>query len=683
MKIFRIFWTGVFILCCLGFHIPIHAVASVGTYDRNAKNLIHKVKKVTVYSDRALISRTAKMKKLKKIEWARFSMLPYQMVKNSLRAKILNNKRAEILQIITEDSFEHTALGPELDEKLAELKKYYGEKLDILQKRRLVQEEHLFIKGLKFDAPFSKSDHVYQEFRAPLSKIHQAMKDTKNQSSIVMKRLEKMDVKLKLIDQKITHILNQIRGSTSLSKQKWVTHVYLLIKNNGKKTIDNFNIGLSYMIKGAFWRPVYDIRANIDLKKGKADIQLITAGMVEQHTGENWNDIGMVLSTLDPIPLYLPVLDRWIFKETREEEEQEVFFDGNGSLGEVKKSRYMSKSMSLESVGVAGKRSKIRRKKAGRERKEEMAPSAMSEMKADFRLESDHLRSREMNRKLKRSLAPAKNNVKHGGNLSGFANFPIDPIERIFPEFSVVAREVDNLDRISGRKRVFVPGAVQRRPEKISYNDSNLPAVQAKGRLVELLSPFNVSLKSDEAAMKIPVLSQKLTGKLLYFAIPKKDKRVFLRAQTTNTTKYPILRGESQIFMDGDLLSKFFLNTTSEGSYFTIDLGVDKNVQTKRIVTKKAVEKGVLFKDHVTNVEVKIEIANHHAFPIKIELQDNYPLSPNDKIKVKLLETRPERKYKSPGIVSWISDIPANNKKIFSFEYQVIHPENYIVSELN
>ena len=53
------------------------------------------------------------------------------------------------------------------------------------------------------------------------------------------------------------------------------------------------------------------------------------------------------------------------------------------------------------------------------------------------------------------------------------------------------------------------------------------------------------------------------------------------------------LGGAAQIFMDGDLVSKTSLHTVSEGSYFDVDLGVDRNIETKRIVNGMR-DRGVL-----------------------------------------------------------------------------------------
>ena len=221
--------------------------------------------------------------------------------------------------------------------------------------------------------------------------------------------------------------------------------------------------------------------------------------------------------------------------------------------------------------------------------------------------------------------------------------------------------------------------------KKNHYSDSRLPAVQAGGRKIEHTSPFKVDLKNDESALKLPLYSQRLRGKLKYFSIPKKDNRVFLRAETRNSTQLPILSGAAQIFMNGDLVSKTQLNTVSEGGYFTVDLGVDENIQTKRIVKKTSEEKGLVFKDHSTRVDVTLEVVNNHSFSIELTLKDHYPLSPLKKeIKIELVQQNPKAKRVSKGkILEWLLKIPAKKKRKVQFSYRVTHPKDYLVSEFN
>jgi uncharacterized protein (TIGR02231 family) len=57
-----------------------------------------------------------------------------------------------------------------------------------------------------------------------------------------------------------------------------------------------YSLDLAYMIYGASWRPVYDIRAWSDTN----EVEVIFMAQVNQQTGEDWENVDLVLSTARP-----------------------------------------------------------------------------------------------------------------------------------------------------------------------------------------------------------------------------------------------------------------------------------------------------------------------------------------------------------------------------------------------
>ena len=58
----------------------------------------------------------------------------------------------------------------------------------------------------------------------------------------------------------------------------------------------DLEIGLSYLIGGASWRPRYDARVDV----GGGRVQLVEEALVRQRTGEEWRGIALSLSTAQP-----------------------------------------------------------------------------------------------------------------------------------------------------------------------------------------------------------------------------------------------------------------------------------------------------------------------------------------------------------------------------------------------
>ncbi len=63
---------------------------------------------------------------------------------------------------------------------------------------------------------------------------------------------------------------------------------------------------LSYVVPGASWEPGYDIRVR------GTDVTVVSYGLVSQHTGENWPECELALSTARPaVSVVVPELQPW------------------------------------------------------------------------------------------------------------------------------------------------------------------------------------------------------------------------------------------------------------------------------------------------------------------------------------------------------------------------------------
>src|SRR5439155_23282577 len=56
-------------------------------------------------------------------------------------------------------------------------------------------------------------------------------------------------------------------------------------------------VRLNYLVEAASWRPQYKLRAGKDVKES---VKLEYLAAVTQHTGEEWGNVKLVLSTAQP-----------------------------------------------------------------------------------------------------------------------------------------------------------------------------------------------------------------------------------------------------------------------------------------------------------------------------------------------------------------------------------------------
>ncbi|MGE0089498.1 MAG: DUF4139 domain-containing protein [Bacteroidales bacterium] len=103
----------------------------------------------------------------------------------------------------------------------------------------------------------------------------------------------KFSRELKIIDEKIVRIQNQLNSLRSIKKEP--TSEVLIVVNAAAKT--NAKLNLSYVIYNAGWYPEYDIRA-VSIKD---PIDFVYKAKVFQSSGKNWENVKLSISTGNPM----------------------------------------------------------------------------------------------------------------------------------------------------------------------------------------------------------------------------------------------------------------------------------------------------------------------------------------------------------------------------------------------
>jgi len=208
--------------------------------------------------------------------------------------------------------------------------------------------------------------------------------------------------------------------------------------------------------------------------------------------------------------------------------------------------------------------------------------------------------------------------------------------------------------------------------------DPDLPAAAAEGYRFTLYAPGLHNVPSGGRRMRIPVLRRELKVRPYYGIRPGGSTYAYLMAEVKNTTGRPILRGHANLFT-GDMFSgRSWLNTSLPGRTIKLPLGVDDGVKIERHARQRTVSEGVIFKDDISEYTIEIEIANHHRYPIEVELQDQIPLEQGRKVEVKAFSSKPKMKEPDKqGMVTWEGKVGASSVKKLKFTFQIVRPKDW------
>ena len=263
------------------------------------------IKEVTVYSDRVLVVRNGKVELGAGEHDLRVNNLP-QFLRDSLRASGRGTGGIRILNVDVTTAFrsrppeaELVSLQDEL-ERLIKNQQLLEARKSALEDRRqwlraLGEQSKDFAKGLAQGQMKPQDLADFFSFAA-------------NQSLQDAEAAQNIETELEHVQQEVQakkRELAQIQGNLLPDRLAAIVTVSLV-------EAGEFELELSYIVMGASWHPQYDVRAKMAEGKDTGEVELTYVGIVQQSTGERWENVSLSLSTARPsLAAVLPELDPW------------------------------------------------------------------------------------------------------------------------------------------------------------------------------------------------------------------------------------------------------------------------------------------------------------------------------------------------------------------------------------
>lgn len=210
-----------------------------------------------------------------------FGGLTMELLPKSIEAAV-----AENVQLIT--VFGHVVYQkpPSVDEKIQNLQKELEaceqELKENQMKQGLLEEEEVFLRGNR---------RVGGTQGATLNDIKTIEEYYKNRFLEIAEKRLQLQLDYKTLEKKKEKYLEQLGGYQTEYEASYEIIVELAAEKK-----EEIQVQVSYFIKNAGWKPIYEIRV-ADLKQ---PVQLVCKGEVYQKTGEDWKDILLILSSKTP-----------------------------------------------------------------------------------------------------------------------------------------------------------------------------------------------------------------------------------------------------------------------------------------------------------------------------------------------------------------------------------------------
>ncbi len=260
-----------------------------------------RISAVTVYQDRAVVTRTATVQLADGTTELVFANLPQALNEQSLQVSGKGTAAATILDVSAKQTFVDYTPNARVKELEDQLKGFAKNVRGLDDRTNLLNassatldrmESALFTPPAK-DVP--RPD--LQQFTASLAYLNEQKAKLSTERATLDEQREDLQTKITTAQNQ----MNELRGAGGKAFKTVTVRV-------AAAQAGSLDVSLAYTVPGASWVPSYDAR----VASSERLVQLDYFGIVRQGTGEDWKDVALTLSTARPsLGGAAPVLSVW------------------------------------------------------------------------------------------------------------------------------------------------------------------------------------------------------------------------------------------------------------------------------------------------------------------------------------------------------------------------------------
>ncbi|MEP6518086.1 mucoidy inhibitor MuiA family protein [Microcoleus vaginatus] len=267
------------------------------------KTLNTSISEVTVYTDRALVTRRGTVALTGNERELAIASVPATLETESVRATGAGTVAVRLLGVRTETVFSSEPVGDRTAELTQQIQELQTQRRGINDKITARKIQLKFVEGL--------SEKSVGFFSSSIAKQQVGLNETGELLNFLgtnylkyVSAIAQHEKQQRELDKQIEALLQQLRQvQTPHSQQSF--NIIVAIEPSGT---GNFELEVSYVVMGARWTPLYDLRVNTTNNQ----INLNYLAEVNQNTGEDWTGVGLTLSTAKPgMGTLPPKLEPW------------------------------------------------------------------------------------------------------------------------------------------------------------------------------------------------------------------------------------------------------------------------------------------------------------------------------------------------------------------------------------
>ncbi len=683
-----------------------------------------KIFEVTVYRRNALVSRKVELPSTVP-ESIKISGLPLSLDDSSIQIRIASSDTLlsatdirVILEVLTPDK----ELPAPDNKKLVKLSQM---RIKIDSQIQMVNKLLSRTNSIAFQSRGIPADTLVPN-TAPVDSRKMLLEFSLDRKHKLLNRLRDLRIKINGIDRDIDILADEFsRESTNRQNRENELRKSVIINfNSSGKIGEKAELFLEYLIPGARWFPVYKLDISSDYSK----YLLTLRAMIQQHTGEDWNNIQINLSTAEAVRwMELPKLSSRIFGRPKPvlpssgwrkaAEGASVLFSDydkfinkfpQKKIGNIVKVNSASGDMEFDADNVFG---------AGDEPYEENDGDYEKEMDMEEEMPivsySPEIQSPKMSKKLRVSAPVMRKDKISMESLSIPKGMPEELLvdsDDYLPGTELLEYNKMRMDsaesatrgklkkvpahklyQVSGSKADIVYQSID---TALECTSGSVPVNCSKpesydGFDFSFKTDSNIDIPSDGSYHIRSLSSYKSTGKMHYISVPRESSDVYRFIQFTNPLDAPALTGPIDISIGSDYILTSQIDTVPPGGVLKLGLGVEEGIKISRNTFFNEETTGLIKGSLGLNHTIDIVVQNNLRTSAEIEIRERISVPPDnksekdEKVKVLILELKPEwEEYdQDPNLINgayrWKASVSPGGKSRFHVQYEIRIPSQF------
>jgi len=242
--------------------------------------------------------------------------------------------------------------------------------------------------------------------------------------------------------------------------------------------------------------------------------------------------------------------------------------------------------------------------------------------------------------------------------------------------------------KVMSQQAVFKADEKKDKKKAISEHEDAAPeplqvmttGVQESSICTTFSIPRRTTILSDGKPHKVTIRMVPLKADFTYVIMPKLSTHAYLKASIENTSEYPFLVGDINVFMDGNFVCKSNIKAVSPKESIGLFLGTDDALKVTYPPGSFFNDKqGILRRGNSKTVKYQLTVKNTKSKDVQLTIFDQLPKPNDSQIKVKLLkptivEGQSDLILTEANNLKWTKDLAAGKSLQITFEYQIDWP---------